>query len=87
MRNLKMMYNESVSIKPLISINLTLTYENQKLSVNELPNLKEVTSENVPIPKGFYYVGGTKDEGVVISDVEGDDLDNSKQGNQFVRKI
>ena len=76
--------DESVSIKPLISINLTLTYENQKLNVNELPNLKEVTSENVPIPKGFYYVGGTKDEGVVISDVEGDDLDNSKQGNQFV---
>ena len=67
-----------------IAIKLTLTYENKELKANELPNVKEVTSENVPIPEGFYYVGGTKDEGVVISDVAGDDLDNSKQGNQFV---
>ena len=77
-------YDESVSIKPLISINLTLTYENQKLNASELLNIKEVTNENVPIPRGFYYVGGTKNEGVVISDVEGDDLENSKHGNQFV---
>ena len=76
--------DDSVSIKPVISINLTLTHENKKLNANELPNVKEVTNENVPIPQGFYYVGGTKNEGVVISDVEGDDLDNSKQGNQFV---
>ena len=67
-----------------ISIKLILTYENKELITNELPNVKEVTSENIPIPEGFYYVGGTKDEGVVISDVAGDDLDNSKQGNQFV---
>ena len=40
--------------------------------------------DGVKIPEGFYYVGGTKDEGLVISDVQGDDLDNSKQGNQFV---
>ncbi len=40
--------------------------------------------ENIKIPEGFYYVGGTKDTGIVISDVEDDDLDNSKQGNQFV---
>ena len=40
--------------------------------------------DGVKIPDGFYYVGGTKDEGLVISDVQGDDLDNSKQGNQFV---
>ena len=38
----------------------------------------------IPIPKGFYYAGGTKDEGFVISDVLGDDLDNTKGGNQFV---
>ena len=67
-----------------IAIKFTYTYENQQLNVDELPNVKEVTSENVPIPEGFYYVGGTKDGGVVISDVEGDDLNNSKQGNQFV---
>ena len=40
--------------------------------------------DGVEIPDGFYYVGGTKDTGIVISDVQGDDLDNSKQGNQFV---
>ena len=46
-------------------------------------NIKEYHN-NVPIPKGFYYVGGEKDTGLVISDAEGDDLDNSKHGNQFV---
>ncbi len=40
--------------------------------------------EGVKIPEGFYYCGGTKQEGIVISDVQGDDLENSKQGNQFV---
>ncbi len=40
--------------------------------------------DNVKIPEGFYYAGGTKDTGLVISDVEGDDLENTKQGNQFV---
>ncbi len=62
----------------------TVTYDNKTLNADDLPNVKEVTNENVPIPEGFYYVGGTKDEGVVISDVEGDDLDNSGHGNQFV---
>lgn len=47
-----------------------------------LVNLRYV--ENVKIPDGFYYVGGTKDTGIVISDVQGDDLANTKQGNQFV---
>ena len=46
-------------------------------------NIKEYHN-NVPIPNGFYYVGGEKDTGLVISDTEGDDLDNSKHGNQFV---
>ena len=67
-----------------ISIKLTLTHENKELNADELPNVKEVTNEHVPIPEGFYDVGGTKDDGVVISDIDGDDLDNSKQGNQFV---
>ena len=38
----------------------------------------------IPIPKGFYYIGGDIDTGIVISDVENDDLSNSKHGNQFV---
>lgn len=67
-----------------IAIKLTLTHNNVALDASTLPNVKEVTSENVPIPEGFYYVGGSKDTGVVISDVEGDNLDNTAQGNQFV---
>lgn len=53
-------------------------------SITKNENIKEYTKEGVPIPKDFYYVEGTKDTGVVISDVEGDDLNNSKGGNQFV---
>lgn len=40
--------------------------------------------EGVKIPDGFYYVGGTKDTGIVISDVQGDNMNNDSEGNQFV---
>ena len=46
-------------------------------------NIKEYHN-NVPIPKGFYYVGGEKDTGLVISDLPEDDMENTKKGNQFV---
>ena len=56
--------------------------------------IKEYTDEGVPIPNGFYYVGGTKDTGVVISDNSSDEnvyqnaengiVGTSLQGNQFV---
>lgn len=45
---------------------------------------------NVPLPDGFYYVGGTKDTGIIISDSpddenKGDDKTASEYvGNQFV---
>src|SRR5699024_156146 len=47
---------------------------------------------NVPIPVGFYYVGGTKNEGVVISDRRQDqqgkgtshEQATNLEGNQFV---
>ncbi len=57
---------------------------------------EEYTDENgdkAPIPGGFCVVEDSKDNpedkntvinGLVISDVAGDDLDNSKHGNQFV---
>ena len=45
----------------------------------------------VPIPKGFYYVGGTEDGGLVISDNSADagkgtshEVAQTLQGNQFV---
>ena len=47
--------------------------------------------EGVKIPEGFYYVGGTKEEGIVISDKEEDagagtshEVAQKLQGNQFV---
>ncbi len=41
--------------------------------------------DSIPIPKGFYHVAGTTvTKGLVISDVEGDDLNNTKGGNQYV---
>ena len=50
-----------------------------------------VTEDGVPIPEGFYYVGGTKEEGVVISDNPADenkgtshDAATNMEGNQFV---
>lgn len=47
----------------------------------EAVNIVEV----VPIPEGFYHVEGTTvEKGYVISDEEGDDLNNSKKGNQYV---
>ena len=50
------------------------------------------TEDGVPIPDGFYYVGGTKEEGVVISDAPADAgkgtshsvAENELVGNQFV---
>ena len=49
------------------------------------------TEDGVPIPAGFYYVGGTKEEGVVISDDPADEgkgtshtVAQSLVGNQFV---
>ena len=38
----------------------------------------------IPLPNDFNYVGGDKETGLVISDAEGDNLDNTAQGNQFV---
>ena len=58
----------------------------------------EIKIEGVTIPKGFYYVGGTKETGIVISDAKADENVYSKEkhadqanipgdgltGNQFV---
>ena len=40
--------------------------------------------QGVQIPEGYHYVGGNKADGLVISDISDDDLQNSKGGNQFV---
>ena len=66
-----------------LSIALTRTHQDVAPSVGG--NVGAVTSENIPIPTGFYAVSGTdKAGGFVISSVANDDLNNSKGGNQFV---
>ena len=64
------------------------TYDVPKFPI---PPGGSVTEEGVPIPNGFYYVGGTKNDGVVISDSSADenrgaehDKITGMQGNQFV---
>ena len=54
-------------------------------------NIRAVITGEIPIPSGFYYVGGTIDEGVVISDSVADSgkgtshaIAQTLQGNQFV---
>ena len=55
-------------------------YENK---INEYVNVE--TTNTPKVPNGFHHVEGTKVEsGFVISTVEGDDLSNSKGGNQYV---
>ena len=84
---------------------LTVTFENgHKYTIDqgtgaitgpetgEVPDEgEEVKVEGVTIPKGFYYVGGTKDEGIVISDNPADENKGTNHevaqtlvGNQFV---
>ena len=68
-----------------IQAKLTLTYKNTEQKAGE--NVAKVVDKNVPIPTNFYYVGGTKDTGVVISDNRSDEnqgVDNNLSGNQFV---
>ena len=61
-----------------------------KIVSNKSPEITvpEVTvPDDVKIPDGFYYVGGTKDTGLVISDKEADKgkgVDYTCVGNQFV---
>ena len=68
----------------LILNGITIQEIGETPTINAVGNIKEV-KEGVPIPKGFYYVTGTKNTGVVISDSEADkDNENGNNGNQFV---
>ena len=63
-----------------IADNGTVTVEGETTGGDET-----VIVEGVKIPNGFYHVAGTSVEtGLVISDVKGDDLNNTKDGNQYV---
>lgn len=80
-----------INNKPLstIKIKMKVTHEDTTIPTDETKYT--LTSENVPIPEGYYYVGGTKNTGVVISDNENDknkgdahSVSATLQGNQFV---
>ena len=51
---------------------------------NEIKAISDGAGNTIPLPIDFNYVGGTKTEGVVISDAPNDDMDNTAGGNQFV---
>ena len=68
-------------------------YANILAEDSEIPEEPDYPTEveGVTIPDGFYYVGGTKSEGIVISDNEADagkgtshEVAQTLQGNQFV---
>ncbi len=46
--------------------------------------IEEDNNMRAYIPNGFYYVTGKPSNGMVISDIYGDDDNNTKGGNQFV---
>ena len=46
--------------------------------------VEEENNMRAYIPNGFYYVTGKPSNGMVISDLYGDDDNNTKGGNQFV---
>ena len=46
--------------------------------------VEEENNMRAYIPNGFYYVTGKPSNGMVISDIYGDDDNNTKVGNQFV---
>ncbi len=56
-------------------------------NIGFFPGGEDILLEYAPIPEGFYYVGGTKDTGLVISDNVNDankGVDYACEGNQFV---
>ena len=69
-----------------------LISENENSGNGENSGGSQTTVENVVIPEGYYYVGGTKAKGIVISDNVADkELDKGKEnvrrdlaGNQWV---
>ncbi len=58
--------------------------EKDKWDLTKVTPTADGKGNTIPVPKNFYYVGGDKDSGFVISSVSGDDLNNSKKGNEFV---
>lgn len=68
------------------------TVSNNSINTNSSNNTSNISYKNIdnteiPIPNGFYYVGGTVNTGIVISDNKNDlnaGTDTDLLGNQFV---
>ena len=82
---------EGSGIRELKKDEITNTTIKGILEDNNNNAIRAVLTGEVPIPEGFYYVGGTKDEGIVISDYEKDSGKGTNHtsastlnGNQFV---
>ncbi len=68
-------YVEVISFK--ININITeirITQTSDAVQATVGGNVASVTEEGVPIPKGFTYLKGTRNTGVVISDSDGNEF-------------
>lgn len=78
--------------KIAIQKNKDIITEEEVTKISTVYAISIGAGESVPVPNGFYYVGGTKNSGVVISDDSGDknkyagkeDVGKDLQGNQFV---
>ena len=89
----KSIEDESEKLNDLSQEFANLMSEDETIDIPKfpIPPGGSVTEEGVPIPNGFYYVGGTKNDGVVISDNPADENQGAEhdkvagmQGNQFV---
>ena len=89
-----------VVVGVIVTLVVQLNKNNTEISNNETSSQNIINAENdnsesektekkerknATVPEGFYHVEGTtEEEGFVISDVEGDDLNNTAGGNQYV---
>ena len=75
----------AAGLKRITVSNATTSEEKEMLNNSNVKMIvKDSNNCQAIIPNGFYYVKGTPTEGMVISDVFGDDDNNTKGGNQFV---
>ena len=93
-----------IIINAIINTGLFRDISKQSEKISETEEISKVATvypvsvgngETVPVPKGFYYVGGSINTGVIISDNEADKYDGKidkttheyatkLKGNQFV---
>ena len=78
--------SDSTPEPPSIPTAGTIVTKPDDWTSTEITPIADGKGGTVPLPNGFYYVGGDYDTGLVISDKQGDTMDSSgvDMGNQFV---